>query len=524
MMHRLAQLADGETLYSDVCIIGAGAAGIALADRLSDSGLAISVFESGGLDYNVSTQDLYIGSQSGIEYNSLDASRLRYFGGTTNHWAGYCAPFVSEDFEPIQGIADSGWPIRYPDVASYIDLARAYIGLPADSWDPQYWQRQFDLIAPPGISDRFDQRTLLIHPTRFGQTRHEYLNTSESIKVFLHANLVEIETNADARPVTSDRLRTLDRKELRSHARAYVLCTGGIENARLLLASNRVMPMGLGNQHDLVGRFFTDHVNLDGGILVPTAPSTNFNLFDEIFISELDLEVELILARRSNAGDPHIDWPRLLRLFPRYADGRNGEGTAALQRMGRSIINGQIPDRLGSDIVEMIRDIGSLTKYASYRMGFSPSLEDVGITVRIAPLPNAESRVTLSNEVDAIGMRRAHLHWAISPTDKKNARQTVLDLAAIAGANGLGRVRLLIDEQDNVWNESFHVSNHHMCTTRMAANPRHGVVDANCLIHGMSNLYVGGSSVFATAGSGTPTMMIIALSMRLGDHLKAKLT
>jgi choline dehydrogenase-like flavoprotein len=127
--------------------------------------------------------------------------------------------------------------------------------------------------------------------------------------------------------------------------------------------------------------------------------------------------------------------------------------------------------------------------------------------------------VTLVRDRDALGLRKGKLHWALSPVDRRSVVRSLELVGAAVGAAGLGRLRILVDEDDREWPEDLAGGWHHMGTTRMDDDPRRGVVDRNCRVHGVENLYVAGSSVFPTPGSGTPTMTIVALALRLARHL-----
>jgi choline dehydrogenase-like flavoprotein len=147
-------------------------------------------------------------------------------------------------------------------------------------------------------------------------------------------------------------------------------------------------------------------------------------------------------------------------------------------------------------------------------------IEEIRLRSSLAPAPNRDSRVLLGDDVDELGLRRVKLDWRLLPIDKHSARFAVETFAAEAGAAGIGRVQVLLDESDDYRETRVEPAYHHMCTTRMADDPLQGVVDRHCRVHGIDNLYCAGSSVFSTPGDGTPTMMIVALSLRLADHLK----
>lgn len=142
------------------------------------------------------------------------------------------------------------------------------------------------------------------------------------------------------------------------------------------------------------------------------------------------------------------------------------------------------------------------------------------MTTRIEPAPNPDSRVVLVGDRDELGLQRVALDWRLSEADKRNVRQTLELFGAEIGRAGIGRPKILYEEDDSGWPEDLGGGEHLMGTTRMSDDPKQGVVDRHCRVHGMANLFVAGSSVFPTAGGATPTLMIVALAIRLADHLK----
>jgi choline dehydrogenase-like flavoprotein len=167
--------------------------------------------------------------------------------------------------------------------------------------------------------------------------------------------------------------------------------------------------------------------------------------------------------------------------------------------------------------------LGDVASFVYTRMEGNIPVNSVTVTARFEPIPNPDSRVTLSTERDELGMPRAELDWQLSDADKHNVERGMQILAGAVGGSGVGRVKITFDEHASSWPADLAGGYHLMGTTRMHEDPRRGVVDPDGLVHGMSNLYIAGSSVFPTAGSGNPTMLIVALTLRLSDHLKGAL-
>jgi choline dehydrogenase-like flavoprotein len=147
-------------------------------------------------------------------------------------------------------------------------------------------------------------------------------------------------------------------------------------------------------------------------------------------------------------------------------------------------------------------------------------IESIGVVTRIEQAPNPDSRVVLVRDRDQLGVHRAALDWRLSDVDRENVRRTLEIFGAEIGAAGIGRLKILHGENETGWPDDLDGGQHHMGTTRMSDDPKQGVVDSDCRVHGMSNLFVAGSSVFPTPGGATPTLLLVALALRLADHLK----
>jgi choline dehydrogenase-like flavoprotein len=478
-------------LESDVCIIGAGAAGIALARALAAQGKTVTLLEGGGLQREAFSTDLYRGevTTSPFAHTSgyLTASRLRYFGGSTNHWTGWCRPLDPLDFEARPWIPHSGWPIGRPELDPY--YRRAAELLQIEAFDRP--GTEAPAAAFPGADSAFERAHFQMSPpTRFGSVYRDELSRSETSSVWLHANVTRIETDpADAR-VDHVEVQTPAGESFRVGAESFVLATGGIENARMLLVSNRVRPEGLGNAYDRVGRFFMDHPHVTAGYAALSAPEQWFDAFDfhrpEGFHCDAIDVLSLTEAAQRAQLLPNLDV---------YLQRPRPELPEAVRRATRAFA--QVA---GLEPPERAR-----------------AATDVSLRVRLEPLPNPESRVVLDREKDALGVPRARLHWQLSESDASNLEAGLGSLARELGQARFGRA-----QQPQIRSEPWPATNfgaHHLGTTRMHADPRRGVVDADCRVHDLANLYIAGSSVFTTAGSANPTLTIIALALRLADHL-----
>ncbi|WP_072396845.1 GMC family oxidoreductase [Hyphomicrobium sp. CS1GBMeth3] len=516
------QIDDGSLVQSEICIIGAGAAGIALARRLAISGRQICLLESGGLEFDADTQSLNSARNVGRQYHDVGTSRLRYFGGTTNHWAGFCAAMQPTDFEVRSGVPNSGWPISLEDLKPFYTPAQAVCELDQVQLD----ERETWPVAPSPALAALDETllsTVLFQrspPTRFGTRYRTDIEKTEDIRCFLWANVIEIIPDEAGR-ITTAAVATLSGKRFFVSAAVYVLACGAIENARVLLNSRSKTPRGLGNDADLVGRFFMEHPGYPNALrIVPTALGSTLPLV---------------------AGDDERNFRSLalsqhrLRQRGGIAMGFEGEefepavSRATVQTVLESLRRGQAPSDLPHHL---------LTLMEQRREGMRAVLEALPGGERVAkriphpprPLmvhviaeqtPIWQSRVMLTDERDALGQQRIVLDWRIRPEDVADVRRGIEELGAELRRTNLAAAQLLLEPESE---HSIQVVGHwhHMGTTRMSDDPKTGVVDRNCRVHGIRNLYVAGGSVFATSGWVNPTLTIVALALRLADHIESE--
>lgn len=585
------ELPSGHRVETDICIVGAGAAGIALARELRASRFDVCVLESGGFDADAATQSLYDGHIAGLPYTPLHAARLRYFGGTTNHWSGWCRPLDPIDFRKRSWVPHSGWPFGIDELWPYYSRAEEVFGLRPVGFDIS------TLISDPKLRLEFDDNVVdtaffrFTAPARFGVMYRDEIARADNVTIYLHANATLLEPAEGASKIGRMEVAGLDGKQFEVAARYYVVATGGIENARLLLASNTVRPGGLGNQNDLVGRFFMDHPGVTAGFALFTDPAQRLELYTgemrqvslvaridggnmEQFIAPADKNRVIDWVRRGAAEDEYdeVIAPILLR---QCVSCHNPEGIAFHRTLqsyaevmrvvpspaelgGETIIDAERSDGLGglrlsetalvrfrllnycalleesrgwSELIEdgsFFGEVGNIAANfgalsgAAYRRLFDKESRRrlMRIVNVIEPSPNRDSRVSLTRDRDALGMPRVSLDWRLNAADKRTIARAQELIAIELGKSGLGRALRAFDEDEEGWPGLTH-GWHHMGTTRMHSNPKEGVVDADCRVHGLSNLYVAGSSVFPTYGFSQPTFTIVALALRLADHLKA---
>jgi choline dehydrogenase-like flavoprotein len=459
----------------DVCICGAGPAGVTLARALAAKGRRVALLEAGGHDIGPESQDLYTGDVVGLPYHPLDICRLRYLGGTSNHWEGYTRPLDARDFDPLPHHPLQGWPIGKADLDPYAERAAEILDLPqTPDLMPDLFVGKEQMLVP--AHDRVSP------PTLFGPKYKPELAASQLVSLCLYANLVDIELDAGLQSVSRLVFRAYKRAEsFAVRARYFVLCCGGIENARILLNANRQVPAGIGNQHDLVGRYFCEHPEVRLGYAVMPEP--------EVEYADFLAADRLILDRRClsfRVGLEPVHWTHDNKAV--CPPGTFGE------RLARAF-------------------------------GGTAECFDKAVVAVIMQALNYDSRVSLSDKRDRFGLRKVALDWRLGELDMHTIGTAALEMGRAMAQHDTGRMRIVAWLRDRATPPKGAIEEgcHHMCTTRMSDDPKLGVVDRNCRVHGIENLFVGGSSVFACAGVSNPTLTIVQLALRLGDYLETRL-
>ena len=502
-------LPDHTTLEADLAIIGGGIAGITLARALAGSRSRVCVIESGGLDFDPQVQSLYEGENTGISY-STTATRLRFFGGSSNHWGGYCRPLDAIDFEQRDWVPFSGWPFALEELTPWYRSATEIVQVaPGRFDDPLYWQQQTGEIIPMPATGRL--RLQFVHfspPTRFGIRFRDELKATDNVQILLNANVTNIAAAENGSIVTGLDIRTLNGLSHSVRARYYVLATGGLENARLLLLSNDVVAAGLGNRNGLVGRFFMEHPHLSG--------------FAEMVVGDLARVPRIFRERVTAEGRPAKAAFNPAQPFLRE---RRLLNATFMVGVARTYQAGSRPDQ-GDVRAQSHREMLLAARRFLTTGGKSPDAATLGVWLGVGgsceQAPNPESRVSLSDQRDALGLPRLKLDWRLTEQDRLSFYTHLRSLALEFGALGMGRLRQTIEDQGD-WPQPVAGGSHHMGTTRMSEVPSWGVVDPNCKVHDVENLYVAGSSVFPTSGSSNPTLTLVALALRLAAHLKERL-
>jgi choline dehydrogenase-like flavoprotein len=515
---------DGARLHTDVCIIGGGPAGIVVATELVEEGHEVVVLEAG-----FQTHDLHrvrdlprtaaghaYGSQAdtrgrnrGMPYFPLRMSRVRGIGGSTRALKNHglrSRPLDPIDFEPIVG---EGWPLPYGEFASYLAEASSYCGIPGndlswEAWNPQFSEDHRAELAMVGFRHG-PRETFQLSGIRACESERQRWITSAAATGF------EVDATGH---ITGVRVAARSRTSFTVEARYVVLASGGIDNARLLLANEPLLEH-MGPAADHVGRYFMEHLHYVAGHLIPNSPEAGAQIA-RCFQAQDGQDPWLI------ASDSVVRAEGLARTafaaVPSYASSLN-PGVSALGRILRSVPYGPFDRSLWSDEVRTaLRGATKIPAGAAEQLNPSVSRNVFAVTSMSEQTPNPASRITLSDRKDRTGLRLPVLDWKLSELDISSARRSAELLGDELAAAGLGEFVPAWNVRDGRF-PAVTGGWHHMGTTRMSTRASQGVVDANCGVHGVPNLFVAGSSVFRTGGFANPTLSLVALSIRLARHI-----
>jgi choline dehydrogenase-like flavoprotein len=525
------QIPENEIIECDICIVGSGAAGITFAHELLLSGINAVLLESGGMEVDTKTQDLDKGEvvNSNV-HDPLELYRRRTFGGTTVAWTGRCVPYDEIDFTQRTFVPYSGWPFSKGALDPYYARAHVFAEVGTYSYSPQKTLSAFDRDKPliAGFQSDIvetDKLFLFSPPTNFGKKYRDVLAKSTDVKIYFHATCLKILTNQEGTCVDRLSVSSLRKNEFSVVAKHYILAAGGLENTRLLLLSNDTHVNGIGNQQDLVGRFYMGHITNRAEVqfvspkVVWDFERTTEGIYCKRAMSikaEKQIQSEL-LNHRVMIGRPDIQNPS------------HNNGVFSATYLAKSFLSGNInSDTLFSHAKNVLLDSPSLFSFSkkwipqrllATRKLPSVMLESNSNTYMLCldseQIPNRDSKVCLSDRKDEFGLRRLKVDWRCTEFDMQSMLKTTqLVIQSLLDAK-VANATLPKDLKP-----TMALGGHHLGTTRMATSSSYGVVDENCKVHGVSNLFIASSSVFPTASHANPTLTILAIAIRLADYVK----
>ena len=526
-LHELAPDAD---LACDVCIIGSGPAGAAIARELGQSPLQAILLESGAMERQPLVDELNeIESVGWLRELDQWLLRNRMIGGSSHTWAGRCAPFDPIDFEEREWVPFSGWPFDLDHLRPYLSRTVGYVGLGvgADYTDDRLWALADRPVPQPpldaGLLMPFLWQYSQAHNNRFDIMRMgpELLaNLPANIRLVTNATVVQLNLDSYGHAIRSVEAVSLAGRRQTIRARTVVLCAGGIENARLLLCSNKVERQGIGNGRDLVGRFLMDHPR---GIVGTFDTSDSKEILRRFGLHHASFGSRSYRFRHGFRLSPTVQKREGLLNCAAWLDERVSEDDPwrAINRIFRR------ESRSMKEVRAIIANSDMLLKGVHdlfvRKRGLSRRLESLYLMCMTEQLPDRESRITLSDRRDRLGVPLSRIDWKVSKLEEMTIRRIAELAAAELARLGFKPPRL----ESWVTNgealpSTFRDIGHPTGTTRMSDDPHKGVVDGQCQVHGVDGLFVVGSSVFPTAGHANPTQMIVALAIRAADMLKAR--
>jgi choline dehydrogenase-like flavoprotein len=578
-VENLRSLDAGTTLDTDLVIIGSGPAGLTIAREFFGTSTRVLILESGQREVNPQFANLNTVESVGEPKDETQARRrtelwghvsswsnqsqryglrCRVLGGSSHNWNGKSAPLEHIDFAARDWVPYSGWPIGLEILDPYIDRAAEVLNLGPNCYDNKFW----DLLGIAAPQPQFDPSVLKSIFWQFARSRINSLDVmrfgpefltfeAPNVRVLLNATAIRIDTNDAGSAFDSLEVSTIDGVRTRIRAKAAVLAASAIENPRLLLVSNGNHPNGLGNQHDTVGRYLIDHpVALIGRFNTKDWPvilerfgfysitrrgrrhlyMPGLALSKEVQERERLLHCAVYMSQKYSSDDPWDTLKRLLRgksdrPIPDLLNVASSPGLVAKGLAIRAFESNAVPERVKHFIINtIIKQFPNFAVAEFLNRGLPHKLSDIIIEGITEQRPDPESRITLSDKSDALGVPIARINWRIDDEARRSLMRLGQLLATELPRSGLA-APLLEDwvaegrPQDGLITDFGHTAG----TTRMSDNPKLGVVDSNCQVHGVTGLYVAGASVFPTNGHTNPTLMILSLAIRLADRIKADL-
>lgn len=500
----------------NVCIVGAGAAGILLATQLAARGLTVLLLEGGGLELEDRSQALYKTELSGLPYAGATEGRFRTYGGSTTRWGGQILELEEFDFEPREHVKGSGWPFPKKELTGYYERALEFEGLRlTERDDAKVWAGLGLSICDLGPEFKMEYSRWC--PERdFAILQRRMLQESRRLRVLFHANVTGFALNDSSTAIEALKVRGYMGAETQVSADCYVICTGGIETVRLLL---QPLEHGLApwQANGLLGKHYQDHIALNEIDIreISTQPAQRYFGYAPLGGFRYHNKIRLSLAEQARAKTLNV--AGTVGPFRREDPARE----RALVMLRELVKQGKKPSP--SQWKAMA---GKLPGIAFERglqrlLGDEPAWSRTMLTVHCEQSPLSASSITLGEERDALGMLRANVKWEISEQEIHSLRTYVKRATAVFAARRFAKVEPPkgFYEDDDLVVSMCGDSNHHMGGARMATSNREGVVDTNLKLHGIGNGYLLTSAVFPTVGFSNPTHTLVALSMRLGDHL-----
>lgn len=509
---------------SDICVIGGGVAGILLASRLGQSRRHVHLLEAGGLELEERSQKLYRTEMAGQPHSGVTQGRFRTFGGSSTRWGGQLLPYTEDVLHPDSRLGLPSWPIELAEIEPYYLEVQQAMGVPASPFSDELL-KEFNCELPfqsSRVRLRFSKCAPFVR-RNLSRTLGKECLASKTVTVFTHANALSIDMNGNGEAALGVTATNYGGVRYKFIANEFVVCTGTIEASRLLLASTAVCPKGVGNDRGQVGRYFHDHVEVRAAVIAPEDRKRVIRAFAPYvkagtsYRAKLEATAELRAKKGllSVAGQFSIEEPE-------------GSGADLIRRVMRGVQQGRLNRDLQRDILGMPAASAEIVKLViaakARNRRYVSRLASVVLDLDVEQRPDCESRIRLSEETDALGMRKAILDWRISGEERESLHCYAKELDWLFREHGLAKI--CWNPQVTANGDAWHAGNrrdtfHMMGGTRVGTDPASSVVDSSLKVHGLRNLSVVSCGVYPTGGSSNPTFTLMALALRLADRLQA---
>ena len=511
--------ADAPAVFeSDVCIVGAGIAGLILARKMARGGRTVHLLEAGGLNREARSQDLYAAEMRGVPHRGTTEGRFRTFGGSSTGWAGQLLPYPDEVFEARPAVANVAWPITGADLAPFYPEIQEIMQANAFAFDDSFL-RQAGAPAYPvseAIRVRFSKWAALSR-RNLGRTVGTDCLASDKVTVFFHANAIALQFSPSGTEITGVLANNYASRTHTFKARQYVVSTGAIEVSRLLLNSIRLAPQA-GNFHDQVGRYFFDHVTCTVGKVAPSDLPVYCRYFAPYY-------------RRGNLHTPRFEssatLQRKLQMLAVMAhfefEEPEGTGLVIFRRFLHDLQAGRLGRGQKFSTLPQALLGGVRTAYDLKVRGRRFPTPEARLTLRfdVEQKPDAESRLLLSDRCDQLGMPQLIVDWKHSEDETRSLHAFADYMDAYLKSAGLHlQWSEGLREHAAAWGGLGVDIFHHMGGARMGVSPALSVVDRHLRVHDVANLYIASCAVYPTGGSSNPTYSLMALTLRLAEHLR----
>jgi choline dehydrogenase-like flavoprotein len=515
----LEQVSSPRSLHSTICIIGAGIAGLILARRLASRGFEVHLLEAGGLDFEERSQALFQTEMAHDRHQGTTEGRFRTFGGSSTRWGGQLLPFTSDIFDPPAGVPSLPWAISEQEVAPYYDEIHNVLGVDSLPYGA-------GVLAALGRGQTPESADILIRFSKWipfrrrnlGRTIGPEVLAHPKVTVFTHANVASLTADPeDPTRIRSARVLNYSGHEFTFTAARFIVAAGTIESSRILLCSPDVP-----NENDQIGRYFHDHISYHVAEFESPERERVLDLLGPGFVDgtihscKLEASPELRAREGLYAVMAHI-----VLIEP------EDSGVAATRNFLRSLQRGQLKNALLFHFIPVFRgavDVFRLYYYSRFKQRRAVSKRAlIRLNIDTEQAPDPQNRIRLSTSTDAIGMPVAIVDWHINQPEKETAARFAHVIHGWLSDAGLCPRK---------WDSSFTdgtlpqmVDTYHaMGGLRMGDDPATSVVDRNLTVHGLTNLHVASCAVFPSGSSSNPTFTMMALAMRLADHLTAEFT